>query len=105
LFRFQLQKAFELCAKNRINLERPESGYFSMVRMHDSKRSVPSDPFRISSLKQHPPKLEVPDPPSLSQADEYPEAKIGMKFEQRKSWMFESKLRDSIFVVLLRVSL
>jgi hypothetical protein len=36
-------------------------------------------------LERHPPKLEVPDLPSLSQADEYPEVKIGIKFGQRKS--------------------
>ncbi|CAF4208433.1 unnamed protein product [Rotaria socialis] len=88
------QKAFELCAKNKMNLERPEPGYFSMVRMHDSKRPVPSDPFRIGSLERHPPKLEVPDPPLISQANEYPEAKIGMKFGHRKPWMFEGKLWD-----------
>jgi hypothetical protein len=90
----QEQRAFEQCAQNKMNLERPESGYFSMVRMHDSKRLAPSDPFRIGSVERHPPKLEVPNPPSLSQANEYPEAKIGMKFGPRKPWMFESKLWD-----------
>ncbi|CAF1231648.1 unnamed protein product [Rotaria sordida] len=88
------QKAFELCSKNKMNLERPEPGYFSMIRMHDSKRPIPSDPFRIGSLERHPPKLDVPDPPLLSQANEYPEAKIGMKFGHRKPWMFEAKLWD-----------
>jgi len=72
-----------------MNLERPEPGYFSMVRMHDSKRPRPSDPF-----ERHPPKMAVPDPPTLAQANEYPEAKLGMKFGQRKPWMFESKLWD-----------
>jgi hypothetical protein len=42
--------------------------------MHDSKRPVPSDPS----------KLDVPNPTSLSQENEYPEAKIGMKFGHRK---------------------
>jgi len=77
-----------------MNLERPEPGYFSMVRMHDTKRPVPSDPFRIGSVERHPPKLEVPDPPLVAQADEYPEARMGMKFGSRKPWMFESKLWD-----------
>ena len=75
-------------------LERPESGYFSMVRMHDTKRPVPWDPFRLGAVERHPPKMEVPNPPSVAQADEYPEARLGMKFGQRKSWIFESKLWD-----------
>ncbi|CAF3470633.1 unnamed protein product [Rotaria sp. Silwood1] len=90
----QEQKAFEQCAKDKMNLERPEPGYFSMVRMHDTKRPIPSDPFRLGSLERHPPKLEVPDPPLITQADEYPEARIGMKFGHRKPWMFEAKLWD-----------
>ncbi len=90
----QEQRAFEKCANDKMNLERPEPGYFSMVRMHDSKRPVPSDPFRIGSLERPPSKLEVPNPPSLFQVNEYPEAKIGMKFGHRKPWMFESKLWD-----------
>lgn len=90
----QEQQAFERCAKDKMNLERPEPGYFSMVRVHDSKRPLPSDPFRIGSLERHPPKMVVPDPPSIAQADEYPEAKIGMKFGHRKPWMFEGKLWD-----------
>lgn len=77
-----------------MNLERPEQGFFSMVRMHDTKRPAPSDPFRLGSLERHPPKMEVPDPPKLSQADEYPEAKTGMKFGPRKVWMYESKQWD-----------
>ncbi|CAF1252083.1 unnamed protein product [Rotaria magnacalcarata] len=90
----QEQRAFAQCAKDKMNVERPEPGYFSMVRMHDSKRPIPSDPFRIGSLERHPPKLEVPDPPTIAQADEYPEARIGMKFGHRKPWMFEAKLWD-----------
>ncbi len=88
------QRAFDQCAKNNMNLERPEQGYFSMVRMHDTKRPVPADPFRVGSSERHPPKMEVPDPPSVSQANEYPEARIGMKFGSRRAWMFESKLWD-----------
>ncbi|CAF3311779.1 unnamed protein product [Rotaria socialis] len=90
----QEQRAFSQCAKDKINIERPEPGYFSMVRMHDTKRPIPSDPFRIGSLERHPPKLEVPNPPSIAQADEYPEARTGMKFGHRKPWMFEGKLWD-----------
>ena len=78
------QHAFEQCAKSKMSLERPESGYFSMVRMHDTKRPVPA----------HPPKMEVPDPPLVAQANEYPEARLGMKFGTRKPWLFESKLWD-----------
>jgi hypothetical protein len=90
----QEQRAFEQCAKDKMSLERPEPGYFSMVRMHDSKRPMPSDPFRVGTVDRHPPKLAVPDPPSLSQANEYPEAKVGMKFGTRKPWMFDAKLWD-----------
>ncbi|UJR08785.1 hypothetical protein I4U23_013041 [Adineta vaga] len=90
----QEQRAFEQCAKDKMNLERPEAGYFSMVRMHDTKRPVPSDPFRVGSVERHPPKLDIPNPPTLSQANEYPEARIGMKFGSRKPWMFEAKLWD-----------
>ena len=88
------QHAFDNCAKTKLNLERPEQGYFSMVRMHDSQRPMPKDPFRIGGVERHPPKMAIPDPPTLAQADEYPEAKIGMKFGPRRTWMFESKLWD-----------
>lgn len=77
-----------------MKLDRPEQGYFSMVRMHDSQRPAPKDPFRIGGVERHPPKMEIPNPPTLAQADEYPEAKLGMKFGSRRSWMFESKLWD-----------
>ena len=88
------RQAFDQCAKTKMNLERPEPGYFSMVRMHSTKRPVPSDPFRIGSVERHPPKLSVPDPPLVSQADEYPESRIGMKFGSRRPWVYESKLWD-----------
>ncbi len=75
-----------------MNLERPEPGYFSMVRMQDSKRSVPADPFRIGSLERHSPKLEVPAPPSIYHANKHPKAEIEMRFGLRKRGMFEWKL-------------
>ena len=88
------QRGFEQCAKNKMNLERPESGYFSMVRLHETKRPVPTDPFRIGTVERHPPKMDLPDPPTIAQANEYPEARLGMKFGRRKPWLFESKLWD-----------
>ncbi len=84
-----------------MNLERPEPGYFSMVRMHYSKRPVPSDPFLIGSLERPPLKLEVPNPPSLSQVNEYPEAKIGMKFGHRKPWIVGLKMNRFLFCSFL----
>ncbi|KAI3384644.1 hypothetical protein SNEBB_009389 [Seison nebaliae] len=69
------RKIFDNCMKEKLGMERPELGHFSLTRLHESSRKMP-----VEKSRTFPERNAVP---TLDQQDSYPEAKITSKMGNR----------------------
>jgi hypothetical protein len=73
----KIQKEFDVCMKEKLNLDRPPLGDLSRVRLFDAERPIPS----ANPKKVFP---QLPEPPNLADLDKYPEVIDSIKRTSRK---------------------
>ncbi|KAI0982828.1 hypothetical protein GJ496_000931 [Pomphorhynchus laevis] len=75
------QKEFETCAEEKMNVKRPESGYFAMTRLHKTTRAKP----KVNHTTEFPFE-SLPEPPAISDINKFPEAKQSAELGERLHW-------------------
>ncbi|KAL7671113.1 hypothetical protein ACOME3_006022 [Neoechinorhynchus agilis] len=74
------QKQFELCASEKLKLDRPPVGYFNMIRVHKTKREKPKVGEFMFPFK------ELDEPPLLENQERFKNAKIEAEKGRRVFW-------------------